>query len=177
MKPGRLLATVTAGGGAAALTLVLLRRRLGRPRYDRGLAALRLLVRGGARYAGSAPRLFAAAGERPQLLREDLALQTAEDVAATLGAMKGVMMKIGQMASYVDGGLSPAVRRTLARLQDSVPPMSPQLAAAVLAEELGAPQERAFARWDPQPIAAPSIGPGHRGVTLDGRALPGQGQP
>jgi hypothetical protein len=39
--------------------------------------------------------------------------------------MKGVMMKIGQMASYVDDGLSPAVRRTLARLQDSVPPMSP----------------------------------------------------
>ena len=38
--------------------------------------------------------------------------------------MKGVMMKIGQMASYVDDGLSPEVRRTLARLQDSVPPMS-----------------------------------------------------
>ena len=64
-------------------------------------------MRGGARYAGSAPRLFAAAGEQRQLLREDLALQTAEDVAGTLGAMKGVMMKIGQMASYVDGGLSP----------------------------------------------------------------------
>ena len=38
--------------------------------------------------------------------------------------MKGVMMKIGQMASYVDDGLYPAVRHTLARLQDSVPPMS-----------------------------------------------------
>jgi predicted unusual protein kinase regulating ubiquinone biosynthesis (AarF/ABC1/UbiB family) len=99
----------------------VIRRRPGRLRYDRGLAALRLLVRGGARYAGSAPRLFAAAGEQRQLLREDLALQTAEDVAATLGAMKGVMMKIGQMASYVDGGLSPAVRRTLGRPQDSVP--------------------------------------------------------
>ena len=82
-------------------------------------------MRGGVRYAASAPRLFAAAGEQRQLLREDLALQTAEDVAGTLGAMKGVMMKIGQMASYVDDGLSPAVRHTLARLQDSVPPMSP----------------------------------------------------
>jgi predicted unusual protein kinase regulating ubiquinone biosynthesis (AarF/ABC1/UbiB family) len=170
MKPRRLLATVTAGA-AAALTLVLLRRRLGRPRYDRGLAAIRLLVRGGARYAGSAPRLFAAAGEQRQLLREDLALQTAEDVAETLGAMKGVMMKIGQMASYVDDGLSPAVRRTLARLQDSVPPMSPQLAGAVVAKELGAPPERVFARWDPQPIAAASIGQVHRAVTRDGRAV------
>jgi len=171
MKSRRLLATTMAGGAAAALTLVLLRRRLGPLRLDRGRAALRLFVRGGVRYAASAPRLFAAAGEQRQLLREDLALQTAEDVAGTLGAMKGVMMKIGQMASYVDGGLSPAVRRTLARLQDSVPPMSPALAAAVVEEELGVPPERAFARWDPRPIAAASIGQVHRAVTLDGRAV------
>src|SRR5579862_7605311 len=175
MKSRRLLATTMTGGAAAALaltlTLVLLRRRPGRLRLDRGRAALRLFVRGGVRYAASAPRLFAAAGEQRQLLREDLALRTAEDVVDTLGAMKGVMMKIGQLASYVDDGLSPAVRHTLARLQDSVPPMSPQLAAAVVQEELGAPPERAFARWDPQPIAAASIGQVHRAVTLDGRAV------
>ena len=171
MKPGRLLATVLAGGATAALTLVLLRGRLGRLRYDRGRAALKLFVRGGVRYAGSAPRLFAAAGEQRQQLRQDLALQTAEDVAGTLGAMKGVLMKIGQMASYIDDGLSPAVRRTLARLQDSVPPMSPELAARVVEEELGMPPERAFASWDPEPIAAASIGQVHRAVTLDGRAV------
>jgi predicted unusual protein kinase regulating ubiquinone biosynthesis (AarF/ABC1/UbiB family) len=167
MKLIRLLATAMA----AAATLVLPRRRPGRLRLHRARAALRLAARGGARYAASAPRLFAAAGERRQQLREDLALQTAEDVAGTLGAMKGVMMKIGQMASCVDDGLSPAVRRTLARLQDSVPPMSPQLAAAVVEEELGAPPDRAFARWDPRPVAAASIGQVHRAVTLDGRAV------
>ncbi len=171
MKLRTLLAAVLAGVAAAVPTLVPSRHRPGRPRRDRGRAALGLAVRGGARYAASAPRLFAAAGERRQLLREDLALQTAEDVAGTLGAMKGVMMKIGQMASYVDGGLSPAVRRTLARLQDSVPPMTPALAAAVVEEELGVPPERAFARWDPRPIAAASIGQVHRAVTLDGRAV------
>jgi predicted unusual protein kinase regulating ubiquinone biosynthesis (AarF/ABC1/UbiB family) len=170
MKSGRLFATVTIGA-ATALTLALLRRRLGKLRFDRGLAALRLAVRGGVRYAGSAPRLFAAAGEKRQLLRTDLALRTAEDVADTLGAMKGVMMKIGQMASYVDDGLSPGVRRTLSRLQDSVPPMSPELAASVVEEELGVPPERAFARWDRRPIAAASIGQVHRAVTLDGRAV------
>jgi predicted unusual protein kinase regulating ubiquinone biosynthesis (AarF/ABC1/UbiB family) len=85
--------------------------------------------------------------------------------------MKGVMMKIGQMASYVHGGLSPGVRRTLSRLQDSVPPMSGELAAQVVSQELGLPPERAFARWDPQPIAAASIGQVHRAVTLDGRAV------
>jgi predicted unusual protein kinase regulating ubiquinone biosynthesis (AarF/ABC1/UbiB family) len=171
MKAQRLLTAAAPGGAAVALTLVLRRRRPGRLRYHRGLAALRLAMRGGFRYAASAPRLFAAAGEQRQLLREDLALQTAEDVAGTLGTMKGVMMKIGQMASYVDGGLSPGVRRTLSRLQDSVPPMSGELAAAVVEEELGAPPERAFARWDPRPIAAASIGQVHRAVTRDGRAV------
>ena len=167
MKLIRLLATAMAG----AATLLLLRRRPRRLRLDRARATLRLAARGGARYAASAPRLFAVAGEHRELLREDLALRTAEDVADTLGAMKGVMMKIGQMASYIDDGLSPAVRQTLARLQDSVPPMSPPLAAAVVEEELGAPPEHAFARWDPRPIAAASIGQVHRAVTLDGRAV------
>jgi predicted unusual protein kinase regulating ubiquinone biosynthesis (AarF/ABC1/UbiB family) len=142
-----------------------------RLRIKRGLATLRLAARGGARYAGSAPRLFAAAGEHRERLRNDLALRTAEDVTDTLGTMKGVLMKLGQMASYVDDGLSPAARRTLSRLQDSVPPMSPELAAQVVTEELGLPPERAFATWDPQPIAAASIGQVHRAITHDGRAV------
>jgi predicted unusual protein kinase regulating ubiquinone biosynthesis (AarF/ABC1/UbiB family) len=49
--------------------------------------------------------------------------------------------------------------------------MSPQLAAGVVEEELGAPPERAFGRWDPQPVAAASIGQVHRAITLDGRAV------
>ncbi len=159
---------VAAGAGAAAIAR---RSGAGRLRLARGLAALRLIGRGGARYASSAPRLFAAAGEDRQQLRNDLALQTAEDVAATLGAMKGVLMKLGQMASYLDEGLSPAVRRTLSRLQDSVPPMSARLASGVVEEELGLPPEQAFARWDPVPIAAASIGQVHRAITRDGRAV------
>ncbi len=143
----------------------------GNLRLRRGMSAVRLVARGGARYATSAPKLFAAAGEARQQLRQDLALQTAQDVAETLGAMKGVLMKIGQMASYVDDGLSPAVRRTLSRLQDSVPPMSAELAASVVRAELGMAPEQAFATWDPEPIAAASIGQVHRAITHDGRAV------
>ena len=167
----KLLAGAAIGGAVTALAAAVARRRLGRLRVRRGAAALGLAARGGARYAASAPRLFASAGETRQQLRNDLALQTAEDVAATLGAMKGVLMKIGQMASYVDDGLAPSVRRTLRRLQDSVPPMSPELAAGVVEEELGLPPERAFASWDAEPIAAASIGQVHRAITHDGRAV------
>jgi predicted unusual protein kinase regulating ubiquinone biosynthesis (AarF/ABC1/UbiB family) len=167
----RTLAWAAAGGAVAALAVAVARRRLGPLRSGRGLAALGLVMRSGLRYASSAPRLFAAAGENRERLRNDLALQTAEDVAVTLGDMKGVLMKIGQMASYVDEGLSPPVRRTLSRLQDSVPPMSGELAALVVEEELGLPPERAFARWDPDPIAAASIGQVHRAITRDGRAV------
>ena len=140
-------------------------------RVSRGLAAMRLAARGGARYAASAPRLFAAAGERRQQLRDDLALRTAQDVADTLGTMKGVLMKIGQLASYVDDGLAPPARRVLSRLQDSVPPMSAELAAGVIEAELGAAPERVFKEWDPLPIAAASIGQVHRAITADGQAV------
>src|SRR5258708_31760522 len=125
---GIALIALTAGTAVTAVGLALVRRRVGRLRFERGLAAAQLAVRGGLRYAGSAPRLFIAAGENRQRLRNDLAMQTADDVTATLGTMKGVMVKLGQMASYVDDGLAPSGRRTLSRLQDSVPPMSAELA-------------------------------------------------
>ena len=92
-------------------------------------------------------------------------------MADTLGTMKGVLMKIGQLASYVDDGLAPPARRVLGRLQDSVPPMSPELAAGVIVAELGDAPEAVFSEWDPLPIAAASIGQVHRAITRDGRAV------
>ena len=165
------VAVLTAGLAGTAVTVAVVRRRVGRLRFDRGLATAQLAVRGGMRYAGNAPRLFATAGEQRQQLRNDLAMRTADDVLATLGTMKGVMVKLGQMASYVDDGLAPSVRRTLSRLQDSVPPMSPELAAGVIEAELGLPPDQLFARWDPEPIAAASIGQVHRAITKDGLAV------
>jgi len=170
-RPRRGLLALAAGTAVTAVGLSLVRRKVGQLRFQRGMATAQLAVRGGLRYAGSTPRLFTAAGEQRERLRNDLAMQTAEDVTATLGTMKGVMVKLGQMASYVDDGLAPSVRRTLSRLQDSVPPMSAALAAGVIEAELGQPPDRLFARWDPEPIAAASIGQVHRAITRDGLAV------
>ncbi len=98
-------------------------------------------------------------------------MQTARDVTDALGNLKGAFMKLGQMASYLDVGLPDAARETLAELQRDAPPMSPQLSASVVREELGADPEVVFDTWDPLPIASASIGQVHRAVTRDGRAV------
>ena len=125
---------------------------------------------GGAAAVNRAQWVFASA-ERKAALDRDLELRTAEDVAATLGNMKGALMKLGQIASFVDDGMPEAVRTALEQLQADAPPMSAELAAEVVERELGLPPERAFAEWDPVPIAAASIGQVHRAITDDGVAV------
>ncbi len=81
--------------------------------------------------------------------------------------MKGALMKLGQMASYLDEGLPEPMRMALAQLRTDAPPMSPELAAGVVAEELGRPPTDVFVEWDPEPIAAASIGQVHRAIAID----------
>src|SRR5207237_5165273 len=85
--------------------------------------------------------------------------------------MKGALMKLGQMASYIDEDLPPRFRATMARLQHSAPPMDPALARSVIVQQLGGGPERIFEQWDPLPFAAASIGQVHRAITRDGRAV------
>ena len=140
-------------------------------RVSRGAALARLALRIGGRYAARSPRLLFASVERRRQLRDDLAYRSADEVAEELGAMKGVLMKLGQMASYIYEDLPAGVRGAMARLQHEAPPMTPALAASVIAEELGGPPQQVFAEWDPLPFAAASIGQVHRAITRDGRAV------
>jgi predicted unusual protein kinase regulating ubiquinone biosynthesis (AarF/ABC1/UbiB family) len=125
---------------------------------------------GGAYALHRAKRAFASA-ERQAELDTAFELKTAESITEALGNMKGAMMKLGQMASYLDQGMPEHVRTALAELQSNAPPMSPELAAQVVIEELGLPPEHAYAEWDPRPIASASIGQVHRAITHDGRAV------
>lgn len=125
---------------------------------------------GGMAAANRARRVFASAERRDELDTE-FQLRSAQEVASALGNMKGALMKIGQLASFVDSGMSEPARQALAQLQQNAPPMSPDLAEEVVRRELGAKPERAFAEWDPVPIAAASIGQVHRAITRDGVAV------
>jgi predicted unusual protein kinase regulating ubiquinone biosynthesis (AarF/ABC1/UbiB family) len=83
--------------------------------------------------------------------------------------MKGVLMKAGQMISFIFESLPEDAQAALATLQADAAPMAPTLAANVVEEELGQPPERAFLDWNDLPAAAASIGQVHRATTHDGR--------
>jgi predicted unusual protein kinase regulating ubiquinone biosynthesis (AarF/ABC1/UbiB family) len=91
-------------------------------------------------------------------------MKTAQQVANELGNMKGALMKLGQMASYLDDGLPEPMRLALAQLQSNAPPMAIELVHEVLLTELGKPVSEMFVEFDDEPIAAASIGQVHRAI-------------
>jgi predicted unusual protein kinase regulating ubiquinone biosynthesis (AarF/ABC1/UbiB family) len=181
--PSRRRIALTAGlvaiGAAAAVTWFSRRREVetGRSpvvsatRATRNLALARIGTRAGGSYALHRARKVFASAERQEELDTQFELKTAEQVADALGNMKGALMKIGQMASYLDQGLPEPVREALAQLQQDAPPMSGDLAAKVIELELGAPPDQLFEEWDERPIASASIGQVHRAITREGVAV------
>lgn len=99
------------------------------------------------------------------------AKKTAEAMLKTLGEMKGLPLKLGQMASYVDGlappGYEEKFQEVLKKLQAKAPPLSREAAVKVVTKELGRPEE-VFATWEADPFAAASIGQVHHATTKSG---------
>ena len=174
MRRGAALTTtaVAAGAMAAVGTALVLRRNPVRAHQLRRTATMaRMGARTGTNYVSMKARSALADQDRKQELNEEFQMRSAEQVAEMLGDMKGALMKIGQMASYLDQGLPEPLREALAELQQNAPPMAPELVEQVVRAELGDAPERVFAEWDPVPLAAASIGQVHRAVTRDGRAV------
>jgi predicted unusual protein kinase regulating ubiquinone biosynthesis (AarF/ABC1/UbiB family) len=100
------------------------------------------------------------------------AKKAAEAMLKTLGDMKGLPLKLGQMISYIDGiappGYEEKFQETLKKLLDKAPPLSPEAAVQVITEEFDAPPDEIFAEWEYEPFAAASIGQVHRAVTKGG---------
>ncbi len=140
-------------------------------RSERTAELVKLSTVAGANYARKTVGSAFASDERKAELQARYELQTAEQVAEVLGNMKGAVMKLGQMASYLDGGLPEPVRQALAQMQQDAPPMSYELVAGVVRAELGGEPDTVFASFEREPMASASIGQVHRAVTHDGRAV------
>ena len=158
-----------AAGGIGVGVLVAARRRLGRVVSWRSRRMWKMTARGATRYAGTKARQIVTPAERRAALDEQFAIRTAEDVAKELGEMKGVLMKVGQLVSFIVEALPDEAQAALASLQADAAPMAPSLAADVVREELGDEPERVFQVWEDLPVASASIGQVHRAVTTDGR--------
>jgi len=133
----------------------------------RNTELVRLGAKVGATYASASARKVFSSAERRVEIDHQTELKTAAQVSERLGNMKGALMKLGQMASYLDDGLPAPMRAALSQLQASAPPMSSDLAAQVIERELGGDPHKIFIEWDPIPIASASIGQVHRAVVLD----------
>src|SRR3954451_16854055 len=101
-------------------------------------------------------------------------IRNAERYADVLSRSKGVLMKAGQILSFVDtsavleGQYGDVYRAAFASLQADAEPMEPVLVAAVIESELGGPPDELFAEFSHEPIAAASIGQVHAARLHDG---------
>ena len=103
-------------------------------------------------------------------------LETAKQIVATLGTMKGAAMKLGQVMSFLDVGLVPEqhreeFQRELAKLRDAAPTVSFKQMRRVIEDDLEEPIDEVFASFSQEPIAAASIGQVYHATLHDGREV------
>ena len=103
-------------------------------------------------------------------------IEAAEQIVEVLGSMKGAAMKVGQVASFIDTGLVPGeaqarFQEKLAELRDAAPRVSFEELRKVIEEDLDEPVQEAFAEFDPDAVAAASIGQVYRARLHDGRPV------
>lgn len=142
------------------------------PKEDEGIPTSRLArsARVGRLAAGQAARQLGTRAanvtrgedaKRKALERRQV--ETAEQIVAALGTMKGAAMKLGQVMSFLDVGLVPQEYREefqhkLAALRDAAPKVDFKDMKKVLEREYGDGLDEVFETFDPVPVAAASIG-------------------
>ena len=109
--------------------------------------------------------------ERRSSITSNVNASIAKTIVSTVGELKGVALKAGQILGYLDYLLPEQQRVEIASLQYSSRSMSPAAAAGVVLEEFGELPRALFAEWSPVPFAAASIGQVHRARLRSGEEV------
>lgn len=91
-----------------------------------------------------------------------------EHIRLALADLGATWIKLGQVLSTRSDLLPPDYRTELAKLQDTAPPVAPEVVQRLLVEDLGRPIDQVFAAFDPVSLAAASIGQVHAATLRDG---------
>ena len=95
----------------------------------------------------------------------------AQELPGDLERLGPTFVKLGQLLSSRADLLPSEFLKPLARLQDKVKPFPYQDVQFIIENELGAKISKLFSHFDPEPMAAASLGQVHRAALHDGRSV------
>ena len=117
---------------------------------------------------GRADRAASGAGEARET---DIDIDEMARIVASIGELKGIAMKAGQIMSYIDVALPEELRDALSVLQTHAQPMPIERVEGILRDELGDRAAELLRTLEPEPVAAASIGQVHRARLADGTVV------
>ncbi|HVI70928.1 MAG TPA: AarF/UbiB family protein, partial [Pyrinomonadaceae bacterium] len=119
--------------------------------------------------------LISPAGLEGSVLPDEIAAETetapAEDLANDLERLGPTFIKLGQLLSTRADLLPGPYLDALERLQDQIEPFPYEEVERIVSGELGVRISKAFADFEPAPLAAASLSQVHRATMRDGRAV------
>ena len=137
----------------------------------RGRAVASTTVRAGLkklRYVAKKPFLSDSEQDRQGRRNDE---EIARSIFETLSRLRGAALKAAQMTAMEMEMIPEVYRREMMKTAYQVRPINKALIRTIISRELGAPPEKVFQSFEPEPFAAASLGQVHRAMSPCGEEL------